>query len=174
MDVDVIVKFLNKSTIWILAFVYDVDGDLVDPTGSISVILNDPNGVQKAGYISVADSSGFTVGDVVTGGTSEATGVIISIPAGGVLLELQRVTGVWQSGEALTAVDEETTTTTSVLLGATMTKYNSTTGIYEYKYRTDENSPEGDWPGEVWVVDGTSITAVYSPGTFSVEVKKGL
>lgn len=174
MDVDVIVKFLNKSTIWILAFVYDVEGNLTNTTGSISVILNDPNGVQKAGYISVADSSGFTAGDVVTGGTSKATGTVISIPAGGVTLELQRVTGVWQSGETLTAEDAETTDTTSALLGATMPQYAATTGIYEYKYRTDENSPEGDWPGEVWVIDGSGVTAVYSPGTFSVEVKKGL
>ena len=173
MDVDVIVKFLNKSTIWILAFIYNVDGALVNPTGSISVILNDPNGVQKAGYISVAASLGFTAGDVVTGGTSEATGVVISMPDA-TTLELQRVTGVWQSGESLTAADEETTTTSSLLLGATMTQYDSTTGIYEYKYRTDEDSPEGDWPGEVWVVDGAGTTAIHSPGTFSVEVKKGL
>jgi len=89
-------------------------------------------------------------------------------------LELQRVTGVWQSGETLTAVDDETTNTTSALLGATMTKNGDEDGEFDYYYHTDADSPEGSWPGEVWVVDGTGATAKTSVGTFSIEVKKGL
>jgi len=174
MGIDVIVKFISKSTVLIRAYVYNLAGDLTDPTGSIKTIIADPDGVQKAGYISVADSSGFTAGDIVTGGTSEATGVIISIPAGGTTLELQRVTGVWQSGEALTAADAETTNTTSALLGATMTKNGDEDGEFDYYYHTDADSPEGSWPGEVWTVDGTGATAKSSVATFNFEVKAGL
>lgn len=174
MAIDVIVKFISKTTVMIRAYVSNLAGTLVDPTGSIKVIINDPDGVQKAGYISVSDSSGFTVGDVVTGGTSEATGVVISIPAGGVLLELQRVTGVWESGESLTAEDEETTTTSSLLLGADMTKNGDEDGEFDYFYHTDEDSPEHWWNGEVWTIDGSGATAKTSVGTFSIEVKKGL
>jgi len=173
MGIDVIVKFISKSTVLIRAYVYNLARTLTDPTGSIKVIIADPDGVQKAGYISVADSSGFTAGDIVTGGTSEATGVIISMPDG-TTLELQRVTGVWQSGEALTAEDEETTNTTSALLGATMTKNGDEDGEFDYFYYTDADSPEGSWPGEVWTVDGTGATAKSSVATFNFEVKAGL
>jgi hypothetical protein len=41
---EVIVKFLAKSTIWIRALVYDKDGVLVDPTTSIKLTLADPAG----------------------------------------------------------------------------------------------------------------------------------
>lgn len=171
---DVQVKFLNKTTVLIRAFVYDDAGDLEDPTTSIKVTIVDPNGVQKAGRISVSDSASFTANLVVTGGTSGATGVVISKPSG-TTLELQRVTGVWQSGETIEDTGSGTSTTTSLLLGADMTKNTDyAKGVYDYKYRTDADSPAGDWPGEVWVVDGSGATAVNSPGTFSFEVKAGL
>ena len=170
---DVIVKYLAKSTIWVRAYIYNpLTDELADPT-STTVIIADPDGVQKAGYISVAASAGFAVGDVVTGGTSEATGVVISKPDG-TTLELQRVTGVWVSGETLTAADEEETTTTSVLLGADMTKDGENTGVYDYFYRTVADSPEKWWNGEVWTVDGTGETAKTSSQSFSFELKKGL
>jgi len=41
---DVIVKFLAKSTIWVRAFVYDSDDALVDPTTSITVTIVDHDG----------------------------------------------------------------------------------------------------------------------------------
>jgi len=170
---EVIVKFLAKSTIWVRAYVYNAAGALADPT-SITVIIADKDGVQKAGYISVAASAGFTAGDVVTGGTSGATGVVISKP-NATTLELQRVTGTWVSGETLTAADEEATTTTSVLLGAAMTLNDGVTGTYDYYYRTDADSPEGWWNGEVWTVDGAdAVTAKTSHESFSFELKKGL
>jgi hypothetical protein len=167
---ELVVKFLAKSTIWVRAYVYnDVDA-LVDPT-SIKLTLADTNNVQVAGYISVVASASFTVGLTVTGGTSGATGVVRSKP-NATTLELQRVTGVWVSGEAITDTGSGTSTTSSALLGADMTK--SAVGIYDYKYKTNANSAEGWWNGEVWVVDGSGETAIDSPGEFSVEVRKGL
>ena len=44
---EIIVKFLSKSTIWVRAFVYDKDGALVDPTTSIKLTLVDPLGAVK-------------------------------------------------------------------------------------------------------------------------------
>ena len=49
-----------------------------------------------------------------------------------------------------------------------------TKGVYDYIYRTDADSVEGNWLGEVWVVDGSGADATNSPGAFSFEVKKGL
>jgi len=44
---EVVVKFLRKSTIWVRAYVYDKDGELVDPTTSITVTLVDSAEVKK-------------------------------------------------------------------------------------------------------------------------------
>lgn len=167
---DLIVRFLAKSTIWVRAYVYDADEALVDPT-SIKLTLVDADSIQAAGYISVAASASFTAGLTVTGGTSGATGIVISKPDA-TTLELQRVTGVWESGEAITDTGSGTSTTTSALLGANMTK--TLTGTYDYCYHTDTASPEGWWNGEVWVVDGTGATAKTSFAEFSIEVRKGL
>jgi len=104
---DVITKFINKTTVLIRAYVYDEDGELVDPTTSIKVTINDPAGATKV--------------------TAQA-----------------------------------------------MTKNGSNTGVYDYFYDTDADSAEGDWPGEVWVVDGSVPTERVSVGTFSFEVKAGL
>ena len=65
------------------------------------------------------------------------------------------------SGEMI--VDEET-----------MTQYESTTGIYEYFYHAGtETDPmdQGQWKGEVLVIDGTEETAVISPINFAFSVK---
>jgi len=45
--VEVIVKILAKSTIWVRAFVYDKDGALADPTTSIKLTLVDAAGTKK-------------------------------------------------------------------------------------------------------------------------------
>lgn len=43
---EVIVKFLSKSTVFIRALVYDSDGELADPT-SITVTVVDPDGTTQ-------------------------------------------------------------------------------------------------------------------------------
>lgn len=56
----------------------------------------------------------------------------------------------------------------------TMTKYDSTTGIYEYFYHKGEDSDpmaEGQWRGEILAIDGSGATAVISPQNFGFEVK---
>ena len=170
---EVIVKFLAKSTIWIRAYVYDAAGALVDPATSIKVTIADPDGVQKAGYISVTASESFTAGLTVTGQTSEATGVVISKPDA-TTLELQQVTGVWVSGETITDTGTGTSTTSSVLLGADMTKDGANDGTFDYFYHTVATSAEGWWNGEVWTVDGSGEDAKASSCSFSMEVKHGL
>lgn len=169
MGIAVIAEFIAKATVRVVAYIYNDADALVDPT-SIKVIIKDPDGVQKAGYISVSDSSSFTAGLTVTGTTSGATGYVISKPDG-TTLELQRVTGAWESGEAITDTGAGSSTTTSALLGATMTQQDSATGIYGYYYHTTTSSATGWWQGEVVVVDGSSTTAKTSVGTFSFRVK---
>lgn len=44
---ELIVKFLAGATIWVRAYVYDSDGDLVDPTTSIKVTLVDADGTTQ-------------------------------------------------------------------------------------------------------------------------------
>jgi len=51
---EVIVKFLSKSTIWVRAFVYDKDGALVDPTTSIKLTLVDAAGTKKVDAVAMA------------------------------------------------------------------------------------------------------------------------
>jgi uncharacterized protein YfaS (alpha-2-macroglobulin family) len=55
---EVIVKFLAKSTIWVRAFVYDKDGALVDPTTSIKLTLADPDGTVKVNALNMTPSEG--------------------------------------------------------------------------------------------------------------------
>ena len=43
---EIVVKFLRKSTIWVRAYVYDADGALVDPT-SIKLTLVDSGETKK-------------------------------------------------------------------------------------------------------------------------------
>jgi len=170
---EVVVTYLAKSTIWVRAYVYNPKtNELADPT-SITVIIVDPNDVQKAGYISVTASESFAAGLTVTGGTSGATGVVISKPDA-TTLELQRVTGVWVSGEEITDTGSGTSATTSALLGADMTKDGENDGTFDYFYHTVAGSAEGWWNGEVWTVDGSGVTAKASFAEFSVEVRKGL
>jgi len=164
--------FIDKATVLIIAYVYNLADALVDPTG-ITITIYDSDAVQKAGYISVSDSSTFTAGLVVTGTTSGAKGVVMSKPDG-TTLELQQVTGVWQSGEGITDTGSGTSTTTSALLGASMTKQDSTTGVYEYYYHKGADQDpmdKGEWRGLVLAADGTGINTIYSPGSFSFTVQ---
>jgi len=58
--------------------------------------------------------------------------------------------------------------------GEAMTKYESNTGIYEYFYHKGVDSDpmdEGQWRGEILVIDGTGITAVISPQKFAFSVE---
>lgn len=47
MTVGVVVRFIAKTTVRVVAYVYDEDGDLVDPTGSIKVTMTDPDATKK-------------------------------------------------------------------------------------------------------------------------------
>jgi hypothetical protein len=53
---ELIVKFLAKSTIWVRALVYDKNGALVDPTDSIKLTLVDPDGTVKGNAIDMTPS----------------------------------------------------------------------------------------------------------------------
>jgi len=174
MDIVTIVEFVAKATVKIWTFVYDENRELVDPTGSIKVVVKDKDEVQKAGYISVTSSASFTAGLVVTGGTSGATGFVISKPDG-TTLELQRVTGVWQSGEVIEDTGSGTSTTTSALLGADMTQYEieavAQTGIYYYYFRTTAAAQKAWYSGEIEAIDGSGATAISSLGHFSFRIK---
>jgi len=169
MAIEVITVFPDKATVRIISYVYNDDGALTDPTGSIKITIKDPDSVQKAGYIGVSSSSSFTAGLVVTGAISGSKGLVVSKPDG-TTLELQQVTGVWQSGEGITDSGSGTSTTTSALLGADMTQQDSTTGVYEYYYHKGtglDPMDDGEWRGEVVEVDGSGVNAVTSVGNFN-------
>lgn len=171
-NVEVITKFVDKATVWILALVYNVAGALVNPTAA-NLTLLDQDGVVKAGYLSVTDSSTFTAGLVVTGGTSGAKGLVISKPDG-TTLELQQIIGVWESGEVITDTGDGTSTTTAAIASIPMTQYETETGIYEYYYHKGEDTDpmdSGEWRGRVDVRDGTGVAAIISPGNFSFTVE---
>lgn len=170
MAIEVITEFSDKATPRTIAYVKDDDGALTDPT-AVTITIYDKDGVQKAGYIGVSNSTSFTAGLVVTGATSGAKGVVISKPDG-TTLELQQVTGVWQSGEGITDTGEGTSTTTSVLIGAAMT--SGVKGIYEYYYHKGagvDPMEKGNWRGLVLVADGTLVDTIYTPKPFSFKVK---
>lgn len=175
-NVIVITEFIDKATVWILAFIYNADGNLDDPT-AVKITLLDSEGVVKTGYLSVAKSADFSDGLVVTGATSGATGLVISKPANGKTLELQQITGVWQSGEVITDTADGgsgSTTTTSTIASASMTQYESETGIYEYYYHKGTTAvamDKGEWRGRVDAIDGELTNAVFSPQGFSFRVK---
>jgi len=56
---------------------------------------------------------------------------------------------------------------------ASMTQYDSTTGIYEYFYHKGEDSDpmdEGEWRGELLIIDGSGATAIITVKKFSFTV----
>jgi len=58
--------------------------------------------------------------------------------------------------------------------GEAMTQYESTEGIYEYFHHQGVDADpmdEGQWRGEVLVIDGTGATAVISSKPFAFSVK---
>jgi len=175
VELATVTEFIAKGTVTIGAYNYDEDGDLADPGATIRVIVKDKDGVQKAGYISVSNNTSFTAGWAVTGGTSGATGFIISTPSGN-RLELARCTGVWVAGETIASADGiGTSLTSSALVGADMTIYlinsDEQTGIYYYLFRTTTSSTKCRYQVEVEVIDGSGATAVSSIGTFAFKVK---
>ena len=52
---DVITKFISKSTVLIRAYIYDIDDALVDPT-SVKVTLVDKDGTKKIDDLSMSKS----------------------------------------------------------------------------------------------------------------------
>jgi len=171
MEIAEIRIFQDKATVLVIAYIKSLAGKLVDPT-AITVTIYDPDSVQKAGYIGVTSSASFTAGLVVTGATSGATGLVMSKPDGATL-ELQGVTGVWGSGEVIEDTGSGTSTTTSALIDASMTKQDTTTGVYEYFYHKGAGvaaMDKGDWRGLVLVADGTGIDTIYTLQAFSFKV----
>jgi hypothetical protein len=66
----------------------------------------------------------------------------------------------WVDFNGLTVVDQE-----NIISSGRISQ-----GIYEHYYRTTISSPKGYWRGLVEVIDGSGVTAVNSPASFSVEV----
>ena len=52
-----------------------------------------------------------------------------------------------------------------------MTQQDSTTGVYEYYYKTKTSTTKGWWHGQVVVIDGTAPNEITSIGTFSFRIK---
>jgi len=176
MAIDVIQVFMDEATVKFILHVKkneEDDNSFVDPT-SQKIAVYDPSGVQKSGYLSVAASASFTAGLTVTGTTSEATGLVISKPDG-TTLELQQVTGVWESGEAITDTGAGTSTTTSTLERADMAQQDSETGHFEYLYHKGEDigsMDAGDWHAKGVVIDGSGVNTVRTPFDAAFEVKE--
>ena len=174
MELVTVTAFIGRGTVKIWAYNYDEDGDLATPGATIRAFVYDKDGVQKAGYLSVSASATFTPGLTVTGTDSGATGYVTHKP-NAAQLELARVTGVWENGEVITDTGSGTSTTTSVLLGATMTNYEidavGQTGIYYFYFRTTTSDKGSRFQVEVESIDGSSTTAISSIGTFAFKVK---
>lgn len=59
MAIDVIVKFLQNSTVWIRAYIFDSAGDAVDPTTSTKVTIADSTGTKQVDAVNMTkDSTG--------------------------------------------------------------------------------------------------------------------
>ena len=175
MAIDVIAVFMDEATVKFILHVKKNEEDsnaFVDPTGQ-QIAVYGPDGVQKSGYINVSSSSTFTAGWTVTGATSGATGFIISKPSG-TSLELQQVTGVWESGETITSADGiGTSLTTSALLRADLCQQDSTKGHFEYLYHTGEGISAmalGAWHAKGTAFDGSGATMIHTPFDTSFEV----
>lgn len=60
MSIKVITEFVNKTTVRVIAYIYDDAGALVDPLNSIKVTITDPDGtpvadgveIKTTGYVS--------------------------------------------------------------------------------------------------------------------------
>jgi predicted RecA/RadA family phage recombinase len=150
-------------------------GAALDPSQGIKITITEPEdpdtgvaGVVKVGDLSVVASDSFAVGLVVTGATSGATGYIFSKPDA-TTLRLQRVTGVFQSGEVITDTATGTSTTTSVLMGSPMA-YDAD-GLYVYYYPSQLDDRVGWWTFTCTAIDGTSPNEriVITEGGFELE-----
>ena len=47
MAITVVIEFLQGTTVWVRAYIYDADGDLVDPTTSIKLDIWDSAGTKQ-------------------------------------------------------------------------------------------------------------------------------
>jgi hypothetical protein len=66
----------------------------------------------------------------------------------------------WVDADGTKVVDQENIISSGKL----------STGIYEHYYRTAISSPKGYWQGLGEIIDGSGVTAVNTPVSFSVEV----
>ena len=57
--IKVITSFPDRATVWILALIYNADGDLVDPT-SIKISIYDPDGTLKVDAASMTQYAATT------------------------------------------------------------------------------------------------------------------
>lgn len=159
--------FQRGETVGIWAEFRTWAGVLTSPDQWRKIELKDPNGVKKAGYLSVDASTSFTVGSLAEGTTSGATGIIMSKPDG-TTLELQQVTGVWQDSEAITDADGGASDTASVLEDATMAL--SETGKFVYYYTTASDAPLGWWRAKCTAKDGAvDVRYMIANGGFRLE-----
>ena len=142
-------------------------GVLIDPSTGIKVVITDPD-EKVVGDISVISSADFTVGLTVTGGTSGATGIILEKP-NGTTLRLKQVTGIWQSGEAITDTGSGTSITSSTLVDIVMTW--DAVGKYVFYYKSDIADPVGWWRYFCKAVDGAGDTSrtVITHGGFELQ-----
>ena len=131
------VTFEDGSTIDYDGYI-DSEGDTIVDDGRIrSILLRDGGAfreipkVYPGGYLYVKSTTGFEVGEVVTGTTSSATGSILRIDAQNNRLIIKRLdtdTGVFVKNELLTGATTATETT------ITQTKVTSGTGAKLFAY----------------------------------------
>ena len=139
------VTFEDGSTIDYDGYI-DGNGDTIVDDGRIRSILIRDGGafreipkVYPGGYLYVTSTTGFEVGEVVTGTTSTATGTILRIDAQNNRLIIKRLdtdTGVFVKDELLTGATTETETTITQMkvtsgTGAKLFAYSDTAGGVE-------------------------------------------
>lgn len=130
--------------IWIES--QDWEDNYENPTSGITLLhITDRNGVVKAGYLGVEVSTSFTAGLVVTGATSGATGRVKSKPPDGETLELQQITGVWQSGEVIKDTGDGESKTTAVIAAIPMSVGVDEEGKYVYYYHSRKTNDMAGW-----------------------------
>lgn len=124
------------------------------PSEGLTVAITDPN-EGKVGEITVSASASFTVGLLVTGGTSGATGRVC-VKVDGTTLLLCQVTGTWESAEAITDTSTGSSTTTSALTNVSMTETPGSSGNYVYYYASQSYDVVGWWRYKVTSQDSAA------------------
>ena len=167
--IQVVVEFVAKTTVRSVAYVYDDDDNLVEPT-SVLVTLIDKDGLRSstatattANHLIDTIKNQFAAGDVgktVYNSTDETTAKITTYNSPS---DVTLDTNIMADGESYGiygAYGEDIVVAGKIV-----------NGIYEHYYKTGLLSAKGWWTGEIEVVDGEDDDAKTSLGQYSFKVK---